>query len=154
MIKTVATDCLDKHKISYTLFTHAGEVTSIEQAASERAQAIEQVVRSILFRFDQNIFVMALINGKNQVSWPKIRQVLHANRLTLATEGEIFEQTGCKIGAVGPIGLSEHIKILIDVRVLVQPMISIGSGLRGTAIIIPSSELTKALINFEIVELV
>ena len=48
--ETPATRELSAREVDFRLFQHAGPVRSLEQAAAERGQQPEQVVRSILFR--------------------------------------------------------------------------------------------------------
>lgn len=145
---------LEKLGIPHRIFRHAGQVTSLEQAASERGQRPEQVVRSILFRIGENDFIMALVAGPAQISWKKLRQHLGQSRLTMATEEEVLEVTGYRIGTVSPFGLARPLKILIDPSVLKEEEISIGSGIRNTGIILRSAELPRGLNNAEIVQLV
>jgi len=51
-------------------------VHTLEQAAIERGQRPEQVVRSILFRLSSDEFFMVLIAGQRQISWKAIRAYL------------------------------------------------------------------------------
>ena len=54
---------LDKLGIAHPVFHHSGQVNSLEQAAQERNQRLEQVVRSILFRLSGNEYLMVLVAG-------------------------------------------------------------------------------------------
>ena len=136
---------LSEHHIPYRLFRHAGPVQSLEQSARERGQRPEQVVRSIVFRIAGDEFVMVLIAGSGQVSWPLLRRQLGKSRLTLASEAELMAATGYAIGAVAPFGLPGPMDVLIDERVLEAEEISIGSGVRGTTVIMRSADLRSAL---------
>ena len=109
---------LEKLGISHRVFRHTGQVTSLEQAAQERGQRPEQVVRSILFRIGEGEFIMALVAGPAQISWKKLRQHLGQSRLTMASEEEVLEVTGYRIGTVSPFGLPRPLKVLIDPSVL------------------------------------
>ena len=53
MEKPPASIALEKMNIPHRVFRHETPVTSFEQAAAERNQRPEQIVRSILFRYDQ-----------------------------------------------------------------------------------------------------
>jgi Cys-tRNA(Pro)/Cys-tRNA(Cys) deacylase len=127
---------------------------SLEQAASERGQRPEQVVRSILFRIGEGEFIMALVAGPAQISWKRLRQHLEQSRLTMATEDEVLAVTGYRVGTVSPFGLARPLKVLIDPGVLDEEEVSIGSGLRNTAVILKSRDLRRALQGPEIVQLV
>lgn len=136
---------LDERGIPYRVYQHAGPIHSLEQAARERGQQPEQVVRSIVFRLAQDNFLMVLIAGPAQVAWPALRKYLDQSRLTLASEEEVLATTGYRLGAVSPFGLPAPMRILTDESVLAPEEISIGSGARGTTIIMKTADLFKAL---------
>ena len=144
---------LEKLGIPHRVFRHENPVTSLEQAASDRGQKPGQVVRSILFRIGENEFLMALVAGPAQISWKVLRKHLGQSRLTMATEDEVLEVTGYRVGTVGPFGLPHPLKVLIDASVLKEEEVSIGSGMRNTAVILKSADLYRALENSEIVTL-
>ena len=145
---------LDQLGIAHTVFRHSGQVTSLEQAARERYQQLEQIVRSILFRLSGDEYVMALVAGPQQISWRALRKHMGQSRLTMASEDEVFAVTGYRIGTVSPFGLPSPLRILIDESVLKEDEISIGSGMRGAAVVMKSADLRRALNDAEIVSLV
>ncbi len=147
---TPVTRALDKKSIPYRFFRHAGQVTSLEQAAHEREQQPGQVIRSIVFRLAKGDYVMVLMAGPAQVSWPALRAYLGQSRLTLADKAEILSVTGYPIGAVSPLGLPNPMRVLVDRSVLQEGEISIGSGVRNTTVILSSTDLLKALEPVEV----
>ena len=151
--KLPASIALDQLGIPHRIFRHETPVDSFEQAASDRNQRPEQVVRSILFQVRSEEFVMVLMAGREQVDWRKLRKLVGRSRMRMATEDEVVEVTGYHIGTVTPFGIRKQIKVLIDVRVLEEEEISIGSGVRNTAIILKSADLRRALGEAEIISL-
>ena len=145
MDSTPVTQTLDALNIPYRLFQHPSEVTSLEQAAQERGQQPEQVIRSIVFRLAQDQYVMVLMAGAQQISWQALRKYLGVSRMTMANAEELLAATGYDIGAVSPFGLSRPMRILADTRVFTPDEISIGSGVRGVAVILRSTDLRRAL---------
>ena len=144
---------LDELNLPYRLFVHAGPVHSLEQAARERGHLPDQVIRSIVFRVAKDEFLMVLIAGDRQISWPVLRHYLGQSRLTMATEDEVRHATGYERGAVAPFGLPAPMRILVDESVFAQDEISLGSGVRGTAVIMTSSDLRLALGKVEALNL-
>ena len=144
---------LEKLKVPHKIFRHENPVNSFEQAASERGQRASQIVRSILFRIAEDEFIMALVAGPAQISWKTLRKHLGKSRVSMATEDEVLAVTGYRIGAVGPFGLLNQVKVLIDASVMLEEEISIGSGMRNTAIIMKSKDLRHALKESEIIAL-
>src|SRR5919199_1777647 len=102
---TPVTRALDALRIPHRVFVHPGPVSSLEQAARERGQSPDQVIRSIVFRLAKDEYVMVLIAGERQVSWPTLRRYLGQSRLTMASEDELLAATGYPMGAVSPFGL-------------------------------------------------
>ena len=72
----------------------------------------------------------------------------------MATEDEVLEVTGYRVGTVSPFGMKNQVRVLIDASVLKEAEISIGSGVRNMAIILKSADLRRALGDSEIVSLV
>ncbi|NPA27200.1 MAG: YbaK/EbsC family protein [Chloroflexi bacterium] len=131
--------------VPFRLFVHPEPPKDLARAARERGQALHQVVRSILFRDADHRFILLLLPGGYRADWATLRRYLGQRRLTLATPQEVKEVTGYPIGAVGPLGLRQPVRLLVDERVLEPEEISMGSGLRGVAVILRSQDLRKLL---------
>jgi Cys-tRNA(Pro)/Cys-tRNA(Cys) deacylase len=153
MEKPPASIALEEMNIPHQVFRHEKPVMSFEQAAAERNQRPEQIVRSILFQIRPSEFVLVLVAGREQVDWRKLRQLVRRSRVRMATEEEVLEVTGYRIGTVSPFGLKNPVKVLIDASVLKEEELSIGSGVRNTAILLKSADLRNALRESEIVSL-
>lgn len=153
MEKPPASIALEKVNIPHRVFHHEGPLMSFEQAAAERKQRPEQIVRSILFQIRPDEFVMVLVAGREQVDWKKLRQLVGRSRVRMATEEEVLEVTGYRVGTVSPFGLRNQVRVLIDVSVLREGEVSTGSGMRNMAIILKSKDLHQALGESEIVSL-
>jgi Cys-tRNA(Pro) deacylase len=151
--KPPASIALEKLNIPHQVFRHEKPVMSFEQAAEERKQRPEQIVRSILFQIRPGEFMMVLVAGREQVDWRKLRQLVRRSRVRMATEEEVLEVTGYRIGTVSPFGLKNQVRVLIDESVLREEELSLGSGARQIAILIKSADLRQALAESEIVSL-
>jgi Cys-tRNA(Pro)/Cys-tRNA(Cys) deacylase len=136
--------------IPYRLFEHPQPPESLEEAAHQRGQSSGQIVRSILFRLAEGQFIMVLIAGPGQISWKRIRTVLGVSRISMASEAEVLAVTSFVRGAVTPLGLPRPLRILADESVFIHDEISIGSGVRGVAIILKPTDLVSALDQLEI----
>lgn len=147
---TPVSRALSEMGIPHHVFVHPGPVTSLEQAAAEREQRPEQVVRSIVFRVAQGDYLMVLVAGASQVAWPTLRKHLGQSRLTTASEDEVRQATGYERGAVAPFGLPAPMRVLVDESVLAEETLSLGSGVRGTAIILSREALLRALGEVEV----
>ena len=153
MDKPPASLALEKLNIPHRVFQHEKSLSSFEQAAQERNQRPEQIVRSILFQVKPGEFVMVLVAGREQVDWRKLRQLVGRSRVRMATEEEVLEVTGFRVGTVSPFGMKNPVRVLIEESVLREEEVSLGSGVRQMAIIMKSADLRHALREAEIVSL-
>jgi Cys-tRNA(Pro) deacylase len=135
--------------IPHEEFRHISEIRSLEQAAEERNQSREQIIRSILFRLGEGEFVMVLMPGGSQVSWRNLRQFLGRSRVSMASTNEVIQVTGYDLGAVSPFGLPTPLRILVDEGICKFENISLGSGVRNIAIMMRCDDLLRALGEYE-----
>jgi Cys-tRNA(Pro) deacylase len=140
---------LDLLGIPYRLFQHAQPPESFEEAARQRGQSPAQIIRSIVFRLAEGQFIIVLMAGPGQISWKLLRAALGITRISMASEAEVLAATGFVRGAVTPLGLPHPMRVLADESVFVPDEISIGSGVRGIAIILKPTDLQSALGQFE-----
>jgi Cys-tRNA(Pro)/Cys-tRNA(Cys) deacylase len=153
MEKPPASIALEKLNIPHRVFKHEKPLLSFEQAAAERNQRPEQIVRSILFQIRSEEFVMVLVAGREQVDWRRLRQLVRRSRVRMATEEEVLEVTGYRVGTVSPFGLKNQVRVLIDESVLREEEVSLGSGARQMAIVMKSADIRRVLSESEIVSL-
>jgi Cys-tRNA(Pro) deacylase len=144
---------LENLGVPHRVFRHETPVISLKQAAHERSQRPEQVIRSILFRVRDGEYALVLMAGGEQVSWKILRKILGRSRISMAAEQEVLAVTGYRIGTVGPFGMPKPVRVIVDAGVLKEEEVSIGSGMRDRAIILKSADLIRALGNVEVVDL-
>lgn len=144
---------LEKLGVPHRVFRHETPVTSLEKAASDRGQRPEQVIRTILFRVTEGEYALVLAAGPGQISWKNLRKLLGRSRITMASEDEVVEVTGYRIGTVGPFGLAKQVRVMIEASVLKEEEVSIGSGMRDMAVILKTADLRQALKGADVVEL-
>ncbi len=92
---------------------------------------------------------MVLVAGPEQISWKLLRAYLGQSRISLASWEELLQVTGYELGAVAPFGLPAPLRILIDERVLEPEVISFGSSVRGTAVILKPGDMVSCISNAE-----
>ena len=142
---TPVTRTLDELGIPYQIHIHERPLRSLEQAAEERGLEPDQIVRSLLFRLEDGVFVLVLMPGGKKVNWAKLRRHLGVSRMTTATSEEVQEVTGYETGAVSPFGLPLRLRLLADRRIMIHDEISIGAGVRNAGVILKRQDLLDVL---------
>ena len=71
------------------------------------------------------------------------RRWLDVRKISFAPMDDAVAMTGMEYGGITPIGLPADWPILVDSRVIAQPAIVIGSGLRRSKIVLPGAVLRE-----------
>ncbi|WP_034760158.1 proline--tRNA ligase [Rossellomorea vietnamensis] len=87
------------------------DVKSIEEVSSFLSVEKDQCIKSLLFKVDDE-FVLVLSRGDHEINYIKVKNLLHASVVELASAEETKEVTGCEIGSVGPC--LSNVKIVAD----------------------------------------
>src|SRR5690606_35878668 len=88
---------------------NTGEHKTIEDVVNYLQIAPEDTIKSLLFKVDDE-FVLVLVRGDHEANDVKVKNLLDAAVVELATPEETEEIIGCQIGNVGPIGVN-NVKI-------------------------------------------
>ncbi|MGG4169817.1 proline--tRNA ligase [Rossellomorea vietnamensis] len=87
------------------------DVKSIEEVSSFLSVEKDQCIKSLLFKVDDE-FVLVLSRGDHEINDIKVKNLLNAGVVELASAEETKEVTGCEIGSIGPCSLK--VKIVAD----------------------------------------
>lgn len=87
------------------------------QAVSEFFEVDPQkIIKSVLFIADEEP-VMVLVRGDHEVNDIKLKNYLGADFMEEATEADVKKYVGAEFGSIGPVGLSEDVKLYADLHV-------------------------------------
>lgn len=70
-----------------------------------------------------------------------VRRHLDVRKISFAPQDQAVSHTGMEFGGITPVGLPDGWPILIDEAVLAAGEVVIGSGIRGSKLLVPSREL-------------
>ncbi|WP_201713818.1 proline--tRNA ligase [Rossellomorea arthrocnemi] len=87
------------------------ESKSIEEVSTFLSVEKDQCIKSLLFKVDDE-YVLVLSRGDHEINEIKVKNLLNAEVVELASAEETKEVTGCEIGSIGPISLP--VKIVAD----------------------------------------
>lgn len=123
--------------------TRHGPVPSLEEAAAARGLAPGQLIKTMVVRRSADDYLFVLVPGDRNISWPKLRQHLGVNRISMPDADEALKVTGYVRGTITPFGSSTEWPVLADASL--PGVVSIGGGARGVAITVDSADLITAL---------
>jgi Cys-tRNA(Pro) deacylase len=134
---------LDTAGIAYRLVQH-GNVRSVQDAAAQSGVEVPDVVKTIVVRRGPGDYVFILVPGDRAISWPKLRNQLGVNRLSLPDPAEAKDATGYERGTITPFGATTAWPVIADQR-LAGRTIRLGAGARDTAVVLAADDAVGAL---------
>ncbi|WP_179395538.1 proline--tRNA ligase [Lacticaseibacillus absianus] len=90
-----------------------GAAKTIEEVAAELAIPATQIIKAVLFIADDQP-VLALVRGDYEVNDVKLKNLLGANFLELATPEQVRAVMHAEIGNIGPVGVDETVRVIAD----------------------------------------
>ena len=137
-------------------------VAEIDPALSDTAAfcehykvEMEQAANCVVLeakRGDKSWFAACVILGSTRADVNGLaRKILDARKVSFAPMEKAVAQTGMEYGAITPVGLPADWPILVDKAVADSAQVIIGSGIRGSKLVVPGS-LFAHLPNVQIVE--
>ncbi|KAF0995632.1 proline--tRNA ligase [Geobacillus sp. TFV-3] len=86
---------------------------TIAEVASYLQISPERCIKSLLFNVDGR-YVLVLVRGDHEANEVKVKNVLDATVVELATPEETERVMNAPIGSLGPIGVSEDVMVIAD----------------------------------------
>ena len=85
----------------------------------------EKFVKTLIYKIDGKFYAI-LVKGNMEVNESKLKKLLNANEVMLATASEVENTTQAKLGFIGPVGLD--IPIIMDCEVAVMRNFIVGAN--------------------------
>lgn len=150
MKKTNAMRILDKLNISYEAseYDDDSEHKLEHGAAAMTAQKLgvnpEQVFKTIVFKSDSKEVLVFCQSAVSEINLKKARTVAGVKEVTPVKEQELLGLTGYIRGGCSPLGMKKQYRTFIDESALLQDVICVSSGVRGTQLKLSPQDLIKA----------
>lgn len=85
---------------------------TIEEVAGYLEVSQENLIKSLLFKVDEQ-FVLVLVRGDHEVNDVKLKNLLEAGSVELASAEETKIVLSCPVGSLGPVGVTQ-VRIVAD----------------------------------------
>ena len=118
---------------------------SAEEAAAFQGIPLTALLRTIVVRRAEDVYLCVLVPAGRRFDWPKLRAHLGVPRMTLPDADEAREVTGYERYTITPFGSSRAWPVIVDGSVMDEPIVSVGGGAFGVNIHLAPSDLVAAL---------
>lgn len=128
--------------------TRHGRVGSLAEAAVARGVEPRDIVKTMVVRRGEDDYLFVLVPGDREIAWPKLRELLGVNRLSMPDAKVATEATGYERGTITPFGSTTAWPVVADVTLTGDPArtISMGAGAHGVAVTV-NAEATLAYLG-------
>lgn len=125
-------------------FVERMRVDSLDEAAEILGITPANIVKSLVVKRSDGSYLFALVPGDRQISWPKLRAVVGANKLQLPAAELALEATGYERGTISPLGSTTAWPVYADTS-MIGRRVSMGAGEQGYSLFVEAHELLLAL---------
>ncbi len=119
---------------------------SLEEAAKLLGIRPADIVKTLVVRRTKPLpatYLFALVPGDRQISWPKLRALVGANKLAMPEEALAIEATGYGRGTITPLGSTTAWPVYADASIAGR-RIAMGAGERGYSAFVDADALLAA----------
>lgn len=101
------------------------EVGTIDDVSAFLEVPKDKIVKTLIYKIDDKLYA-ALVKGTHEVNEFKLKKLLSASDISLASADEVEKVTGAKLGFAGPVGLD--IPIIIDNEIMNMKNFVVGAN--------------------------
>ncbi len=120
---------------------------SLEEAAGLLGIRPADIVKTLVVQRKAPMpatYLFALVPGDRQISWPKLRALVGANKLAMPEEALAIEATGYRRGTITPLGSTTAWPVYADTT-MTGRRIAMGAGEQGYSAFVDADALLASL---------
>ena len=146
MITLPAHDYLDKLNIPYAKAEFPPET---EKGAASVARALgyreRQMIKTLIFELDTGERILVMVGGDQNIVSGNLKKAAGSRDIKMASYEAVKETTGYEVGSIPPFSWQpEDFRAFLDVALMNEPLIGVGTGVWGHEILITPENLVKA----------
>ncbi|MCA1781742.1 MAG: aminoacyl-tRNA deacylase [Dermatophilaceae bacterium] len=143
-----ALTALEQTGIEYAVTRH-GRVGSLAEAATVRGVEPRDILKTLVVRRAEGEYVLVLVPGDREISWPLLRSHLGVSRLSMPDAAAAQEATGYERGTITPFGATHTGSVgpwpVVADRTIAGRTVSMGAGGHGVAVTVSADAMIAAL---------
>ena len=157
----MVSDCLKKNGISYQIVEHKPALSTEE--ADSYIKGIDGVRTKTMFLTNKKktAYYLLVMDDKKRLDMKKLKDILHENRIKLASEQSLMLKMGVVSGVVSIFGLlnnkDKDIQVLFDNEIINEPRMCFHPNVNDKTIFLNTNDVFKFIkaigFNYNIVNI-
>lgn len=140
---------LNKKGADATFYEFSESTLSVEDSAEQLDIDPEKIVKSLVFKDEEDSPLLAVVSGVKRVDEEKLSKA-HGSEVKMAKAREVEDFTGYKIGEVPPVG--HDFKTFMDLEVIDFDTVVAGGGSTHTLVELDPEDILN-ISNAELAEI-
>lgn len=137
---------LDKLDIPYVKADFPPE---IEKGAASVARALgyreRQMIKTLIFELDTGERILVMVGGDQNIVSGNLKNAAGSRNIKMASYEAVKEATGYVVGSIPPFSWQpEGFRTFLDISLMDEPLLGVGTGVWGHEILITPENLVKA----------
>ena len=146
VVQLPAHDHLDRLGIPYR---RAEFAPSIDKGAASVAQALgyreRQMIKTLIFELDTAERILVMVGGDQNIVSGLLKKAAGSRNIRMAQFDAVKETTGYVVGSIPPFSWQpEGFRTFLEVSLLDEPLLGVGTGQWGHEILIAPKDLVRA----------
>ena len=141
-----AHEYLDQRNIPYLKAEFPPE---IEKGVASVARALGyrecQMIKTLIFELDTGERILVMVGGDQTIVSGNLKRAAGSRNIKMASREAVKETTGYRIGSIPPFSWQpEGFRTFLDVSLMDEPLLGVGTGVWGHEILISPENLVMA----------
>ena len=146
MITLPSHEYLDERDIPYCKAEFPPE---IEKGAASVAHALgyneRQMIKTLIFELHTGERILVMVGGDQNIVSGALKKVAGSRNIKMASYEAVKETTGYEVGSIPPFSWQpEGFRTFLDVSLMKEPVLGVGTGVWGHEILITPENLVQA----------
>ena len=121
----------------------------IEKGAASVARALgyneRQMIKTLIFELDTGEHILVMVGGDQNIVSGLLKKAAGSRNIKMASYEAVKETTGYVVGSIPPFSWQpENFRTFLDISLMKEPVLGVGTGLWGHEILITPENLVKA----------
>ena len=121
----------------------------IEKGAASVAHALSynerQMIKTLIFELDTGERILVLVGGDQNIVSGLLKRAAGSRNIKMASYEVVKETTGYEVGSIPPFSWQpEGFRTFLDVSLMKEPVLGVGTGVWGHEILIKPENLVQA----------
>ncbi|MDD4607040.1 MAG: YbaK/EbsC family protein [Patescibacteria group bacterium] len=134
---------LNEHKIKYEIKEHKTVFTAYDLAQTLKIKP-KEITKTLVIKADKN-YILVVLGGDQKLDFTKLKKIIGAKKVSIATEKDMVKQFKIKPGAITPFGILYKTPVYLEKKLIQNPKLLLQSGNFNQSLRLTTKDFVKLI---------